>query len=256
MKCNSIIEILSSLSPEEYALQWDNTGLQAGHADGEVKKILVTLDCDEAAIEEAIHSGADLIVSHHPLIFGGVKKISDDSLTGRRLLLLIENHIACYSMHTNFDIKGGMAELAAGLLSMENPQVLEPQGNGEGLGRWAVFPKDTLAGWVKRVKAVFGLPFVTVFGELDREVSRVAVAPGSGKEAAFVAAELGLDLIITGDVGHHTGTDVNALGCAVIDAGHYGIEHIFVRFIGDYIKAHVPGVEVVEMPKRMPYVIV
>lgn len=254
MICRQIINLLEQLSPVEYACAWDNVGLMVGRYEKDISKVLVVLDCDDSAIDYAVENNVDLIVSHHPLIFGGLKKINEDTLTGSRVLRLMENNIACYSMHTNFDIKGGMAQLAADYIGMENPKVLEPVDENDGLGRWAEYGPATLQQWAQRVKDAFKLPNVKVFGNPEQEIRTVAIAPGSGKDAVETVVGLGLDLVITGDIGHHTGTDAVAGGCAVIDAGHYGIEHIFISYIGEYIRKNT-GLDVLEMPVVMPYVV-
>lgn len=255
MECSKIIEALEILSPPRFACDWDNVGLMVGSKNDEISKILVVLDCDDYAIDYAIENKVDMIVSHHPLIFGGLKKVNDESLTGRRVLKLIQNGIAEYSMHTNFDIKGGMASLAAEYIGMEDAKILEPTDENEGLGRWGVFSSRTVLEWAKKTKEVFGLASVNVFGDLGKNVTKVAIAPGSGKEAVFAAVDLGLDLIITGDVGHHTGIDAVANNCAVIDAGHYGIEHIFIEFVGSYLKKNV-DCTVITMDTKFPCIVV
>ena len=256
MKCSEIISILEALSPRKYACDWDNPGLNVGHYDKDISKVLVTLDCDDGAIDKAIEIGADLIVSHHPLIFGKLKKVNDDSLAGRRVLKLIENGIACYCMHTNFDIKGGMAALAAEYIGMKNPKILEPTTECEGLGRWDEFEKATVGEWCNRVKNAFELDNVKVFGKLDSEVNRIAIAPGSGKESVELAVDMGLNLIITGDVGHHTGIDAVAQGCNVIDAGHYGVEKIFIDFICRFLGEETKDIEVVKYEQPAPFAVV
>lgn len=255
MKCNKIIEALEELSPKRFACSWDNVGLMVGSASNDITKILVVLDCDDSAIEYAIENGVDMIVSHHPLIFGSLKKVNDESLTGRRVLKLIQNGITVYSMHTNFDIKGGMASLAADYIDMKNPQVLEPEIEDEGLGRWGVYLPMSVLDWANKVKSAFGLTSVNVYGDLQRQVTRVAIAPGSGKDSVFAAVDLGIELVITGDVGHHTGIDAVAQKCAVIDAGHYGIEHIFINFVSEYLGKKC-DCKILEMPKSIPCTVV
>lgn len=255
MKCDEIIKKLELLSPPGFACEWDNVGLMTGSRNDEISKILVVLDCDDESIDYAVNNKVDLIVSHHPLIFGGLKKVNDETLTGRRVVKLIRNGIAEYSMHTNFDIKGGMASLAAERIGMQEPFILEPCCENEGLGRWGNFPEKTVLEWADKVKTAFGLPSVNVFGDLSKRVTKVAIAPGSGKEAVLAAVALGVELVITGDVGHHTGIDAVAGNCAVIDAGHYGLEHIFIEFIGGYLKENVEC-EVLTMAKKLPYTVI
>ena len=112
MNAENIAELLMKLSPVKYACDWDNVGMHVGHKDNEINTILVTLDIDDAAIDRAIEINADMIVSHHPLIFHGIKQINDDNITGRRIMRLIENRINAYCMHTNYDCVGGMAHAA------------------------------------------------------------------------------------------------------------------------------------------------
>lgn len=260
MKCNEIIEILEQLSPKRFACEWDNVGLMAGSADSDIHKILVALDCDDAAVEKAVSIGADLIVTHHPLIFGGLKHVTADDLTGRRIIRMIQNHISCYAMHTNFDVKGGMAQLAADMIGIKNVEPLEIICEGEGLGRIGTWEEILTVGqWAERIKQVFGLPTVCVYGNLENEVSKVAISPGSGKDYVSCSNQKGADLLITGDITHHVGIDAVAQNLAVIDAGHYGIEHIFIQFVGGYLKEKTAAsgkIQIIEMDKKLPFIIV
>ena len=129
MKCSEIIKVLNELAPESCACEWDNPGLIAGRRDKEVKKILVTLDATDEAVETAIREGADMLLSHHPLIFKPVKKINDEDFITKRILKLIQHDISYYAMHTNFDSAPGcMADLAADRLGLED-QYTEFLGN-------------------------------------------------------------------------------------------------------------------------------
>ena len=110
MKCREIIEILETLAPKSCACDWDNPGLLAGRIDKDVKKILLTLDADDAAVERAKEIGADMLLSHHPLIFKPVKHVSDENFIGRRLVSLIQSDVSYYAMHTNFDSAPGSTE--------------------------------------------------------------------------------------------------------------------------------------------------
>lgn len=259
MKCSEIIEILEHLSPKKYACEWDNVGLMVGNPDADIKKILVVLDGDDPAIEKAIETGVDLIVTHHPLIFGGLKSIRTDEFNGSRIFSLIQNNINCYSMHTNFDAKGGMAELAADMIGINDCEVLEVILDGEGFGRAGSYEKEmTVREWAERVKNVFGIPQVCVYGDLDTKVERVAISPGSGKDYISASLEKNAQLLITGDINHHSGIDAVAQGLSIIDAGHYGTEHIFIKFISEYLREQFIGsdLEIVEMDKRFPFVMV
>lgn len=257
MLCKDIIKKLEIQSPVEYALEWDNVGLLVGRRDKEIKKIMLVVDITERICDAAISQGVDMIVSHHPLIFGKLSRINDDTPLGRKLLKLIEAGICCYAMHTNFDTKGGMAKEAARMLSLKNQEVLEETLYGEGIGQIGVLDKpvslDTLA---KRVKEVFSLSQVSVFGSLDTKIEKVAVAPGSGKSVIEEAYKKGADCLITGDIGHHEGLDAMELGLAVIDASHYGLEKIFMQVMYNYLKDYCTDVAIGIADVGVPFVVV
>ena len=123
MKCSEIMEILEELAPKELACEWDNPGLLAGRGDKEVKTILVAVDATDAVLDQAEEAGADMLLTHHPLIFKPVKSVTDRDFIGRRLLRLIQADCPYYAMHTNFDAAPGcMAALAGELDSPDLPE--------------------------------------------------------------------------------------------------------------------------------------
>lgn len=265
MKCSEIIEILEKLAPPSMACDWDNPGLIAGRSDKEVKKIVIALDATDDAVETAIREKADLLLTHHPLIFKAVKKVNDQNFITRRIVKLIQNDISYYAMHTNFDSAPGcMADLAAERLELKEAVPLETMGTvstekGEvayGIGKAGLLPvKMTVKEAAEFVKMRFGLEFLTVYGldEVTEQVSTIAVCPGSGGDMVDLSIEKGAGVLITGDVSHHEGIDAAARGLAVIDAGHYGLEHIFIDFMEGYLKDHL-GEEIViyKMPVHFP----
>lgn len=248
MICSSIIEEIEKTYPKAYALEWDNVGLQVGRSEKEVKKIYIALDATDEVIAEAAKWGADLLLTHHPMIFKALKQINDQNFIGRRVMKLIRNDISYYAMHTNYDVMG-MADLAGEILQMEQAEVLEVtgerDGQPEGIGRIADLKEPmSLADCCAFVKERFQLPGVKVFGAADMQVRRIAVCPGSGKSTIGTALEKGADVLITGDIDHHEGIDAVAQKMAVIDAGHYGIEHIYIEDMKKFCEAHFPEVEV------------
>ena len=124
MKLKEIMQLLEEFCPRSFAMSWDNVGLQVGYADKEVKTIALAVDATSEVIAEAAAQGADLILTHHPLLFGGVKRITDSDYVGSRVLNLIRNDICCYAMHTNFDVLG-MADAAADQMQLMDREVLE-----------------------------------------------------------------------------------------------------------------------------------
>lgn len=259
MRCSDVIDIIEKTYPAAYALSWDNVGLLVGRDDKEVKKIYLAVDATDEVIEDAAGSGADMLITHHPLIFGGMNQINNQSFTGSRVLKLIQNDISYYAMHTNYDVLG-MSDLAAEKLNLADTEVLEVTSSGEvpeGIGRVADLGEEvTLRAYCGLVKEAFDLDHVTVFGDLDAKVRRAAVSPGSGKSLIGAAVSSHADVMVTGDIGHHEGIDAVAQGMAVIDAGHYGIEHIFVEDMKHYIEKNVEEVTVLEAPVRHPFTVV
>ena len=133
MRCSEIISVLERLAPPSCACDWDNVGLLVGRRDREVRKIRIALDADDAVVRQVVEEGADMLLTHHPMIFKPLKKINDDDFISRRVLALAASDISYYAMHTNFDgAPGCMADLAADRLGLANRQVLEPMGELEG----------------------------------------------------------------------------------------------------------------------------
>lgn len=246
---------LDKLAPQSLACDWDNPGFQVGRADKDVKKILVALDATDEVIDQAVREGADMIVTHHPMIFRAVKRVNDQDFIGRRIVKLLQNDISYFAMHTNFDIAPGcMADLAAEQLGIIPEEPLEVTGEVDqvpvGIGKIGILKTcdqesegthavgmtpEEIASFVKEK---FGLPYVTMYGaeQVTGPVSRIAISPGSGGSMVREAIKKQVPVLITGDIGHHDGIDAAANGVAVIDAGHYGIEQIFIPFVVHYLQ--------------------
>lgn len=235
-------------------MEWDNVGLLVGRRDKDVKKIIITLDATDSLCDFAIREGYDMIITHHPIIFGRQSRINDDTPLGRKLLSLIEAGICCYAMHTNFDTKGGMAKIAAGMLGLKNSVVLDETLNGEGIGQVGLWDKAvTLGELAGLVKSTFELDNVKVFGSTDSVIDKVAIVPGSGKSELVAAARAGAGCLITGDIGHHEGIDALELGLNVIDASHYGLEKIFMSYMYDYLIGYCEDLDIMIVDTGIPF---
>lgn len=255
MKCQEIIDILERQSPTEYALEWDNVGLLIGRRNKEVRRLMIAVDATADVCQAAAERGVDMIVTHHPVIFSRLRSVNDDTVLGRKILSLIEAGIVCYAMHTNFDTKGGMGREAASMLRMKNTEVLDETLNGEGIGRVGILDKPvTVRQLAERVKTVFSLEHVMLYGNPGAEVDKIAVCPGSGKSVIGAAIQKGAECLITGDIGHHEGIDAVEMGLNIIDASHYGIEKIFIQFIYHYLKDFCPDVEIEIADVGLPFV--
>ena len=263
MLCKEIIQVIENAYPKSCAMQWDNVGLLVGRQEKEVKRIYVALDLTDDVLEAAIRLKADMIVTHHPLIFSAMKKITDEDFIGRRIIRMIQNDISCYAMHTNYDVMG-MADLAGNLLGMSDPQILEVtcmdnpvDHSPKGIGKVAdLLHAVSLEQYCACIKETFHLEHVKVFGDLNSEIQRTAISPGAGKSMIDAAVLAGADVLVTGDIDHHSGIDAVARGLAVIDAGHYGLEHIFIRDLAGYLRENTHNIEIIETELCHPFQIV
>ena len=260
MECKKVIELLEKQSPKSYACDWDNVGLLVGREDKEIQKIYIALDATDEAIEEAIANGADMLLTHHPMIFKGMKRVTQEDFIGRRIIRLIQNDMVYYAMHTNFDVMG-MADLAADYLGISDTRVLEitsvSETGEEGIGRYGSLKKGmTVRECCEEVKQAFSLENVKVFGDLERKVKTAAISPGSGKSVISNALQAGVDVLITGDIDHHEGIDAVAQNMTVIDAGHYGVEHIFIPYMEQYLKREAKELEIAVQPLTFPFQII
>jgi dinuclear metal center YbgI/SA1388 family protein len=256
IKCQDLIEKIEERYPRIYACDWDNVGLLAGDREQEVRSVYIALDATDGVIDRALKEKADLLLTHHPMIFGSIKSVTTDDYVGERLIRLIRGNISYYAMHTNYDVMG-MAELAASFLELTDTFVLEEVFDGEGIGRVGSLPASmTLEECAGLVKERFHLPNVKVFGDLNKTVRIAALSPGAGKSMAKPALMSGADVLITGDIDHHTGIDMEDCGMAVIDAGHYGIEHIFIADLKSFVERNFPELTIYTEAVRQPFLVV
>ena len=261
MLCREIMQVIEASYPRKAALDFDNVGLLAGRSDKEVERVYLALDATDAVIDRAIRAGADMLITHHPLIFSAVKKVTDEDFITRRVIKLIRNDISYYAMHTNYDVLG-MAELSEKILGIKDTEVLDvtmenENGKTEGIGRIGSLEKPmTLEECWVYVKHRLKLGSLKVFGDMGLNVSRMAVSPGSGKSAIAAALQKGADVLVTGDIGHHDGLDAVEQGLAVIDAGHYGTEYIFIDDMKRFLNDKLPVLDVITDPVIHPFQVI
>ncbi|OUO26198.1 Nif3-like dinuclear metal center hexameric protein [Lachnoclostridium sp. An298] len=260
MQCKEIMQVIEAAYPRSAALDFDNVGLLAGRAGKEVNRVYLALDATDAVIDRAIEAGADMLITHHPLIFSPMKRVTDEDFIGRRVVKLIQSDIAYYVMHTNYDVLG-MATLSEKILGIKNSQVLDvtmcEDGKEEGIGRVGDLEKPmTLEECCVYVKHKLKLGSLKVFGDMNGIVSRLAVSPGSGKSAVTPAIAKGADVLVTGDIGHHDGLDAVEQGLAVIDAGHYGTEYIFIDDMKHFLEDKLPVLDIMTTPIVHPFQVI
>lgn len=220
MKARQVADIIESFAPLDTQESWDNAGLSIGSPEAEVKGIMVGFDCTPALIEEAVAAGCNMVVTHHPLIFKGVKKINPDTFLGATIISAIKNDIVVYAAHTNADkAADGVSRLMADKLGLTGTTPL----GEDGLGAVGDLPQamDSKA-FIEMVKKTFGLPAVRCSKPLPTPVLRVAMCGGSGGSMIEDARCAGADAYLCGDLSYHSFfTDP---GFMLLDVGHYESE--------------------------------
>lgn len=242
MRISEITKVIEAYAPETLAESYDNVGLILGDREREAEGILLSLDVDLDVAVEAKALGANLIISHHPLIFNPVKRITVDTPEGKCLLFLAENQIAVYSAHTNLDsAPGGLNDLAAQFLQLNNTFPLD--GTEEaGIGRVGVLPHVTsLRILAEEIKKLYRLPAIRVIGDVSRAVQKIALCTGSGGSLLDAAIEKGADVYITGDLKYNVAREADAKGLSVIELGHYESEFIVTDLIEKILEHYLPG---------------
>ena len=243
-----ILQFIESIAPKSMKESWDNVGLNCGHLDRPVTKILVALDPFDHVCREAKERGADLLVTHHALIWKP-DFVTDADSQGKRTLFLIENGIAHINAHTNLDCApGGVNDVLAQTLGLNDISVIDPagvdkQGREWGLLRCGSVREQPLADFLSVVKKALncgGLRYV----EGGKPVRKVAVGGGSCSGAMEQVARAGCDTFVTADVKYNGFWDAKALGLNLIDAGHFHTENPVIPVLAAKLAAAFPEIPV------------
>ncbi|MBX3411644.1 MAG: Nif3-like dinuclear metal center hexameric protein [Pirellulales bacterium] len=247
----TIAQFLDDFAPAELAEQWDNVGLLVGDAGAEVERVMTCLTITPASAHEAIESGAQLIVAHHPLPFRPFKRITRDTITGRMLLDLIAARVAVYSPHTAFDsAAAGINQQLAEGLKLLDVRPLTPAANTVvpphlGTGRCGRLARPlTLDQLAAELKQFLKIESLQVVGDSSQEVELVAVACGSAGELVDSAIELGCECFVTGEARFHTALEAEAQGIGLLLAGHYATERFAVETLATLLGRQFADVEV------------
>jgi dinuclear metal center YbgI/SA1388 family protein len=232
-RVKDILDQLEKMAPERLAEPWDNPGLQVGSFLQEVKKVLLALDPTLEALKSAVERNAQLLLTHHPLIFHPISRLEVDGYPGDVIVEAVKSGVSIVAAHTNLDsAQGGINDILAGLLNLEDVEVLEEkdEAGGAGIGRIGVLPAaKRLSVFVEEVKRIFDLTQIKVVAREDEQIYRIAVIGGSGGGMVSLASKKGADLLVTGDIGHHHALEAASLGIALIDAGHFCTEKTAFR---------------------------
>ena len=236
-----IEQALFALAPKELAMSWDNVGQLLGDPDGEVSRVLVALDITEDVADEALASGCQLIVAHHPVMnckWLPVQTVRSDTPQGHLLLKLLRNGVSAVCMHTNLDIaEGGVNDRLAQVLELIDPG---PLGDPEALCRMgtlaAPMALEDFARFVQKALHANGVRFA----DAGKMVSRVAVGGGACGDYEDLAIAAGCDTFVTSDLTYHTFLDAEGKGINLIDAGHFPTEDPVCAKLISYLTARFP----------------
>lgn len=244
MKVWEVLEFLNEYCPFSLAEEWDNVGLNVGRKDAEVTKILVALDLTIETVNAAKAASADLIVTHHPLLFDPLRQVTDEQVNGARVLALAENGIAHIACHTNLDAaEGGVNDCLAALLGLSE---VEPLGN---LAKTGILDTSFYALADKLKKE---LPSEHCTGVCcNEQVHKVALIGGSGGSMLQDAIDAGCDTFVTGELKYNHYLDAKEQGINVLTFGHYETEYIVLPPLAKALEKAFDA-EVVLMPRKAP----
>lgn len=248
LKVKDIIGNLEKKYPKVNAENWDNVGLIVGKLNQEVRKVQLSLDATDKAIENAIKNGAELIITHHPMIFKPVKTITTMDNLGRKIIKIIENNRSLYAMHTNLDSsKNGLNDYILNLLGVENSKVIDVNefDSEVGIGRLYTLSKEmSIDEYATFVKNSLKIKNIRIISEnREKIIKKIALINGSGMSYWRKVKSLGADLFITGDIGYHDALDAKEAGINVFDIGHFESENCFVELLRKDIEGM--GIEVI-----------
>ena len=244
-----ILDALFARLPAEMKEEWDNVGLLCGHGDKPVERVLVALDPFPNVVQEAVKAGAQLIVTHHPLIFSPIRAVNDQSVVGRTILELVEHGIAAINMHTNLDsAPGGVNDVLAQALGLKEIQVLAPagtddQGRPYGLCRYGIVDSCPLPVFLDRVQERLGCGGVR-YADGGKAVRCVAVGGGSCGDFIQQVLEKGCDTFVTADLKYNMFADAQFLGLNLIDAGHFPTENLVCETLAGILREAFPDLDV------------
>lgn len=250
---------LFSKAPKELAMEWDNVGLLVGFPDREVKKILVALDITGEVVEEALETGAELIVAHHPVMncaWEKVQTVRADTVQGSILVKMLTGGLSGICMHTNLDaVEGGVNDALAqrlGLAAIEQLHAdgVDPYGRPYGIGRVGQVEgfsdAHNFSAFVQQALNANGLRYE----DAGKAVSKVAVGGGACGGMLSDAVAKGCDTFVTADVKYDVFLTARALGINLIDAGHFSTEDVVCPVLARWLREGFPEIDVLRSARH------
>lgn len=232
----NVAEVMNRIAPKKFAEEWDNPGLLVGNPNNEIKKIFIALDVTEEVIKNSIDFGANLIVSHHPIIFHAVKNFRTDLPLGRKIEKLIKNDISVFSAHTNLDSAiGGVNDILAEKIGLVDVKMF---GDEEiSLGRIGKLSEPVdLKTFAEHVKKVLGADNIRFIDAGNFLIDKVGICGGAGADIISKAKFFGANCFVTGDVKYHDAQNAVENKIHVIDAGHFNTEFPVVHELAKILR--------------------
>ena len=233
MKVSQVLEWLNAFAPFDTAESFDNVGLLMGSPDADVQRLLFGMDLTEKLAEEAVRLGAELIITHHPFIFRGLKHINYMDPQGRTLCMLAQHEISVIAAHTNYDrAPGGICDSLASVFGLTDVESPDP------FVRVGTLPSPlSLDAFKAEIRHVLHTE-ARCYPASDKPVTRLAVSGGAYGEGYAAALAAGADAYLVGEIKHHEILDACARGLTILDAGHYptelpGVISLYERFLTD-----------------------
>ena len=239
-KVKDVTEVIEAFAPLSLQEKWDNSGLCVGSPDAEVSSVLLGLDCTEELVDEAVACGADMIVTHHPLIFSGLKRISPEDQVGAAVIKAVKAGISIYAAHTSADkVISGVSGAMAARLGLADVEILDEDGEGTGLGVVGNLPQPISSEEaLELVKKAFNLKALRCSRPLEDNISRIAMCGGSGGSLIAAARRSGAQLYISGDISYHN--FFTPEGFMIMDIGHYESEIEIVDILFSLLRKNFP----------------
>lgn len=224
-----IYNFIDSIAPFNTAEEWDNAGLLVGDENKTINRIMFALDCTEDVINQAVSCGADLIVTHHPIIFKPLSEVAADSLVYK----LIKNDLSIICAHTNYDkATEGVNDILCDTVELEN--IVKIENTCLNIGELtAEMSSNEFAQHIKSK-----LNGVVRYNSIEKKIKKIGVCSGSGSDYLSLAKELNCDALLTGDGSHHSFLDADEMSVLLVCAGHFETENIAIKPLADRIKNH------------------
>lgn len=242
MRLSTVADLLATLAPPQLAAEWDNTGWQVHLEDADLRGVLVSLDATPEVVAEAAAFGANLLVTHHPLLFRPLRRLEAASPIGTTLLAAVRAGLSIFALHTNLDAApGGTSWALAEALGLRGETVLSPGPEpGTGFGVVGVAAPRTLAAWTETVAERLGSLPLAVSGVPAELHERVAVMGGSGAGERDAARARGATLLITADVRYHEAQQARAAGLSLIVLDHFASEWPAMQRVAAFLAERLP----------------